>query len=51
MKFSYFSNADNTYKNNKRTVEELLLQIVDEAVYAEELGMHSAWIGEHHFNE
>lgn len=51
MKFSYFSNADNTYKSNTRTVEELLLQIVDEAVYAEELGMHSAWIGEHHFNE
>ena len=51
MKFSYFSNADNTYKNNSRSVEELLLQIGDQAVYAEELGMHSAWIGEHHFNE
>ena len=38
MKFSYFSNADNTYKNNSRSVEELLLQIGDQAVYAEELG-------------
>ncbi len=51
MKFSYFSNADNTYKGNKRTANELLMQIADQAVYAEELGMYSAWIGEHHFNE
>jgi alkanesulfonate monooxygenase SsuD/methylene tetrahydromethanopterin reductase-like flavin-dependent oxidoreductase (luciferase family) len=51
MKFSYFSNADNTYKSNKRTANELLMQIADQAVLADQLGMHSAWIGEHHFNE
>jgi alkanesulfonate monooxygenase SsuD/methylene tetrahydromethanopterin reductase-like flavin-dependent oxidoreductase (luciferase family) len=51
MRFSYFSNADNTYKNNQRTPNELLLQIAEQAVYAEQLGMHSAWVGEHHFNE
>jgi alkanesulfonate monooxygenase SsuD/methylene tetrahydromethanopterin reductase-like flavin-dependent oxidoreductase (luciferase family) len=51
MKFSYFSNADNTYRNNPRTANELLRQIGDQAVFADRLGMHSAWVGEHHFNE
>ena len=26
------------------------MDIVDEAIYAERLGYHSAWLGEHHFN-
>lgn len=51
MRFGYFSNADNTYDNNGRTVGEMILQIVDQAIHAEKVGMHCAWVGEHHFNE
>lgn len=51
MQFSYFSNADNTYPGNTRTPNELILQIVDQAIFAEALGMHGAWVGEHHFHE
>ena len=51
MRFSYFSNADNTYVDNDRTVNALIEQIVDQAIHAERIGMHSAWVGEHHFNE
>ena len=29
---------------------QLIADILDEAVYAEEVGLHSAWIGEHHFS-
>ena len=28
----------------------LIMDIVDEAIHAERLGYHSAWLGEHHFN-
>lgn len=51
MKFSYFANGDNRYKGNRRTPNECILQMVEECIYAESLGMHGAWIGEHHFNE
>ena len=50
MDFGYFTLSDNRYPDNKRTAEQFLLEIRDQAVYAEEIGMHSAWIGEHHFN-
>ena len=29
---------------------DFVADIIDEAVYAEEVGLHSAWIGEHHFS-
>src|SRR5206468_5338719 len=29
---------------------ELVAEILDQAVYAEQVGLHSAWIGEHHFS-
>ena len=29
---------------------QFVADITDEALYADQLGMHSAWIGEHHFN-
>ncbi|WP_323039656.1 LLM class flavin-dependent oxidoreductase [Gemmobacter sp.] len=51
MLFSYFSNADNTYPGNPRTPNDLILQIVDQAIFAERIGMHGAWVGEHHFHE
>lgn len=50
MKFGYFTLSDNNYANNPRTPNALVKQIVDEALLAEKLGFHSAWIGEHHFS-
>ena len=50
MEFGYFTLSDNHYKNNTRTSNQLIADITDEALYADKIGMHSAWIGEHHFN-
>jgi alkanesulfonate monooxygenase SsuD/methylene tetrahydromethanopterin reductase-like flavin-dependent oxidoreductase (luciferase family) len=50
MDFGYFTLSDNHYDNNERTANQFVADITAEALYAEELGMHSAWIGEHHFN-
>ncbi len=50
MDFGYFTLSDNHYDNNTRAANQFVADITDEAIYAEELGMHSAWIGEHHFS-
>jgi alkanesulfonate monooxygenase SsuD/methylene tetrahydromethanopterin reductase-like flavin-dependent oxidoreductase (luciferase family) len=50
MHFGYFTLSDNHYENNPRDANQFIADIVDEAVYAEEVGFHSAWIGEHHFS-
>jgi len=50
MDFGYFTLSDNHYDNNSRTANQFVADITAEAIYAEELAMHSAWIGEHHFN-
>ena len=50
MEFGYFTLSDNAYPGNTRTPNELINQIAEQAIYAEALGMHSAWIGEHHFS-
>jgi len=50
MEFGYFTLSDNQYPDNPRTAEQFMMEIRDQAVHAEEIGMHSAWIGEHHFN-
>ena len=50
MKFGYFTLSDNHYENNHRSANQFVLDILVEAVHADELGMHSAWIGEHHFS-
>ena len=50
MDFGYFTLSDNHYRNNTRPPNQLVADITAEALYAEELGMHSAWIGEHHFS-
>jgi len=50
MRFGYFTLSDNHYVNNDRTANAFVADILDEAVYAEEVGLHSAWIGEHHFS-
>jgi alkanesulfonate monooxygenase SsuD/methylene tetrahydromethanopterin reductase-like flavin-dependent oxidoreductase (luciferase family) len=50
MKFGYFTLSDNHYANNTRGPNQFVSDIRAEAIYADRLGMHSAWIGEHHFN-
>src|SRR5690348_12649687 len=50
MKFGYFTLSDNHYLDNRRGANEFVADILDEALYAEAVGLHSAWIGEHHFS-
>jgi len=50
MQFGYFTLSDNHYENNHRDANDFVNDILDEAVYAEEVELHSAWIGEHHFS-
>src|SRR6266853_4497991 len=50
MQFGYFTLSDNNYADNPRSATQFVSDITDEALYADRLGMHSAWIGEHHFN-
>jgi alkanesulfonate monooxygenase SsuD/methylene tetrahydromethanopterin reductase-like flavin-dependent oxidoreductase (luciferase family) len=50
MDFGYFTLSDNHYENNARDANGFIADILDEAIYAEEVGLHSAWIGEHHFS-
>src|SRR6516162_6474665 len=50
MEFGYFTLSDNHYENNRRTANQFVADIAAEALYADQLGMHSAWIGEHHFS-
>src|SRR5688572_13083091 len=50
MDFGYFTLSDNRYPDNKRTAEDFVREIYQQAVLADRIGMNSAWIGEHHFN-
>ena len=50
MDFGYFTLSDNHYENNPRSANQFVADITAEALYADQIGMHSAWIGEHHFN-
>src|ERR1700734_122860 len=50
MDFGYFTLSDNHYEHNTRSSNQFVADITAEALYADKLGMHSAWIGEHHFN-
>ena len=50
MEFGYFTLSDNHYRDNTRAPNTFIADITAEALFAEELGMHSAWIGEHHFS-
>ncbi len=50
MEFGYFTLSDNHYQDNRRGANQFVADILNETVYADELGYHSAWIGEHHFN-
>src|SRR5690606_30510229 len=50
MEFGYFTLSDNHYEKNPRDANQFITDIAEEALYADQIGMHSAWIGEHHFN-
>src|SRR6185437_13152376 len=38
------------YDDNRRAPNQFVADITAEAIYADQLGMHSAWLGEHHFS-
>jgi len=50
MDFGYFTLSDNHYEGNRRSAAQFISDILAEVLYADHLGFHSAWIGEHHFN-
>ena len=50
MEFGYFTLSDNHYAGRARSPEQFILEIREQAIYADRIGMHSAWIGEHHFD-
>jgi alkanesulfonate monooxygenase SsuD/methylene tetrahydromethanopterin reductase-like flavin-dependent oxidoreductase (luciferase family) len=50
MEFGYFTLSDNRYPGNPRTPERFVEEIYEQALWAEAIGLNSAWIGEHHFN-
>jgi alkanesulfonate monooxygenase SsuD/methylene tetrahydromethanopterin reductase-like flavin-dependent oxidoreductase (luciferase family) len=50
VEFGYFTLSDNHYDHNTRTANQFVADIAAEALYADALAMHPAWIGEHHFN-
>ncbi len=50
MEFGYFTLSDNHYSGTDRTANEFIKQIREQAILADQLGYHSAWIGEHHFD-
>lgn len=50
MEFGYFTLSDNAYPDNPRTAADFVLEIREQALHADRIGMHSAWIGEHHFD-
>ncbi len=50
MEFGYFTLSDNHYPDNPRSANQFVLEIREQAILADRLGMHSCWIGEHHFD-
>src|SRR6266542_2123384 len=51
LRFGYFTLSDNSigYGGRRREPGALLLEVVQQAIAAEGLGFHSAWLPEHHF--
>ena len=50
MKFGYFTLSDNAYPDHPRSANQFVGEIRGQAILADRLGYHSAWIGEHHFD-
>jgi alkanesulfonate monooxygenase SsuD/methylene tetrahydromethanopterin reductase-like flavin-dependent oxidoreductase (luciferase family) len=51
VRFGYFTLTDNppAYAERRRDPNQLLLEVLEECVLAEDLGFHSVWVPEHHF--
>ncbi|MBV9598463.1 MAG: LLM class flavin-dependent oxidoreductase [Chloroflexi bacterium] len=51
LKFGYFTLSDNSigYGTRRRDPSQLIREVIDQAILAESLGYHSAWLPEHHF--
>src|SRR5215213_2017980 len=45
-----FAARVSNYADNRRSANQFVADILDGALYAEEVGLHSAWSGEHHFS-
>ncbi|MGK0168798.1 MAG: alkanesulfonate monooxygenase SsuD [Gammaproteobacteria bacterium] len=50
VEFGYFTLSDNAYPGNTRSANTFIREIREQAILADTLGYHSAWIGEHHFD-
>src|SRR5438105_2036672 len=51
MRFGYFTLTDNPpgYAERRANHNQLILDVVEQAIQADHLGYHSAWLPEHHF--
>lgn len=52
MKFGFFTLTDNPieYGAERKDPNQLIKDVVEQGVYAEELGFNSVWLPEHHFS-
>jgi len=50
MEFGYFTLSDTTTRTTRARANQFVLDIREQALLADRIGMHSAWIGEHHFD-
>ena len=51
MKLGYFTLTDNppAYGDSRKDPSQLLEEVMDQCVHAEEVGLNSVWVPEHHF--
>ena len=51
MKFGYFTLTDNppNYGDKRRDAGQFLHEVIAESVHAEDIGLNSVWLPEHHF--
>ncbi|WP_310198409.1 LLM class flavin-dependent oxidoreductase [Neobacillus niacini] len=51
MKFGYFTLTDNPveYGDTRKDPNQMILDLEEQCIYAEELGFNSVWVPEHHF--
>ncbi|MFK9092480.1 LLM class flavin-dependent oxidoreductase [Bacillus salipaludis] len=52
MKFGYFTLTDNPsiYGDERKDSNQMITDLAEQCVYAEELGFQSVWVPEHHFS-
>lgn len=51
MRFGYFTLTDNppAYKERRRDPNQFFEEVIEEGIYAEDVGLNSVWLPEHHF--